>query len=143
MNPYVLAGSAIVLFALGRAGGGIATAGISRLAQAIAKAEGYGIPNAIPTRANNPGNLKAGAPTLPNSGGITQYPTPAAGWAALERQLSIIATGQSAHYTVSMTLAEMGAKWAPSGDNNIVGAWARNVASALGVPLSTRLESIL
>jgi hypothetical protein len=115
---------------------------VSALAQAIAKAEGFGIPGAVPTRANNPGNLKLGAPTLERTG-ITVFKTPAEGWAALERQIKLILSGQSAHYNAGMTIAQMGAKWAPSGDNNITGAWASNVARALGVPTSATIRSVV
>lgn len=115
--------------------------GVSRLAQAIAKAEGYGLPNAIPTRANNPGNLKLGAPVLKGTE-ITQFATAAEGWAALEKQIRLMLTGASAHYKPTMTIAEVGAKWAPSGDNNVVGAWAANVAKFLGVSVSTPLRAV-
>ena len=58
---------------------------VQALAQAIATAEGFGVPGAVPTRANNPGDLVMGDQGLgvANAEGVTIYPTIAAGWAAL------------------------------------------------------------
>lgn len=66
---------------------------MSKLAQLIAKQEGYGIPGAVPTRDNNPGDLRhsphSDHPGDPN--GIGVIDTPEDGWADLERQLTIYA----------------------------------------------------
>jgi len=65
---------------------------MSKLAQLIGKREGFGVPGDLPTRNNNPGDLmhapgEVHPADAPNS--IGSFPTPAAGWAALERQLSL------------------------------------------------------
>lgn len=148
MNTFGLALAGVVgALVVSRTGGttalvGAFGSGVSRLAQAIAKAEGYGTPNSIPTRANNPGNLKNGAPVLAGTS-ITKYATAAEGWAALERQIGLILTGKSAYYKATDTIAQMGSVWAPSGDNNITGAWARNVANFLNVSVSTRIGAVV
>ena len=51
------------------------------LAKAISKCEGYGKPGAIPTRLNNPGNIKMGSPA--DEQGHTKFKTSLAGWNAL------------------------------------------------------------
>jgi hypothetical protein len=68
----------------------------TRLAQVIAKEEGFGIPNAIPTLRNNPGDLRHSphsehpdGPSHANDVGTID--TAADGWADLERQLEIYA----------------------------------------------------
>jgi hypothetical protein len=63
-----------------------------KLAEAIAHEEGYYVEGSLPCRNNNPGDLRHGNgevhPTnQPNSVGA--FPTPADGWAALDRQLRL------------------------------------------------------
>jgi hypothetical protein len=117
---------------------GIFDAKIRSMAQAIAKAEGFYNFNSIPQRANNPGDLKLGAPTL-GASGITIFESVDQGWNALYRQLGLIVNGQSAHYDLGMSIKAMGDVYeADPGDN-----WARNVAGFLGVSLDTPLYEVL
>ena len=108
-------------------------------ARAIAHAEGFGIPNAIPTVANNPGDLviPGWSPTI-GSAGIAVFDSVDYGWSRLYRQIELIISGQSNYYRMSMTLSQMGHVYA-GGDPN----WARNVASYLGVSTSTTLGQVL
>lgn len=120
---------------------------VSLFAEAIARAEGFFSAGTIPARANNPGDLKAGAPTVTGTA-ITQYATPEQGWAALYRQLGFIANGTSKYYGAgagkpNMTIREMGDIWAPPVDRNIPGAWAVNVANRLGVSVDTPIRTVL
>ncbi len=112
---------------------------IKRFAQAIAAAEGFGIPGAIPTIAKNPGDLVLPdwSPTV-GSAGIAVFDSVDYGWSRLYRQLSIILTGGSANYYPDTTIEEMGRKWA-NGDRN----WAINVSNNLGVDPSTPLWQVL
>lgn len=112
---------------------------VTSFAQAIAYAEGYGIPGAIPTVANNPGDLviPGWAPTM-GSAGIAVFDSPDYGWSRLYRQVALIIAGRSNYYRLDMTLAEMGRTYA-GGDEN----WSRNVASYLGVSPSTTLAQVL
>lgn len=66
---------------------------MSRLAQLIAQEEGYGIPGTVPTRDNNPGDLRHSPHSfhLGDPNGIGQIDTPQDGWADLERQLQLYA----------------------------------------------------
>jgi|SRR5579871_1417591 len=105
----------------------------SALAQAIAQAEGFGAPNAIPTVANNPGDLKVGDVGYGTAaGGITIFGSVDEGWARLDSQLAAIASGGSSYYNPGMSLAQIGNIYA-GGDAN----WAINVARALHVTPDT------
>jgi hypothetical protein len=109
-------------------------------ARAIAKAEGFGIPKALPTRYHNPGDLKARrGQSYPGQCGIGKgghviFCSDRAGWAALYRQVERILTGTSRFYTVNMTLTEVARKYA--GNWRV---WAGNVARNLGVTPDTTL----
>ena len=110
---------------------------MSSVANAIASAEGYGIPGAIPTLANNPGDLvlgNQGNGTLGN--GITVFSTPQAGFNALNNQINLITSGQSSVYSPSETIAQIGNTWS-GGDPN----WANNVAAGLGTTPNSTLPS--
>lgn len=64
----------------------------SKLALAVSKMEGFGIPGALPTRNNNPGDLRHApgemhSPDSPDA--VGSFATPEEGWAELERQIQI------------------------------------------------------
>jgi hypothetical protein len=88
---------------------------VSKLGEVIAKEEGYGIPGTLPTRNNNPGDLRHSpnsfhSPSDPNA--IGQIKTPQLGWDDLERQLKIDA-GRG------MSVQELIYSYCPPGvDNN-------------------------
>lgn len=115
--------------------------GVRRLAFAIARAEGFGVPGAVPTRAHNPGDLKIPNWTGPVTGaeGISVFATDADGWTQLYRQLLRIVHGRSHVYTLDMTIWEMGIKWTDTHQS----AWSHIVAETLGVPVTTTLRAIL
>lgn len=126
-----------------------ATAGASpspqclAIAQAIAAAEGFGIPGTVPTRANNPGDLclgDLGNGVITSSGGeqITVFPDAATGWSYLYNQVNLMINNQSSNYNTSMTWAQIGAKYA--GPNT---PWGANVAAQLGVDVNSTLGSYL
>ena len=120
--------------------GGLFAQPQSSLSSAISQAEGYGVPGAIPTLANNPGDLALGdlGYGTMGSAGITVFPTQAAGLSALDSQLGLIQSGGSNVYNPNMSLAQMGALW--SGGNP---AWASNVAKALGVSPTASVGSVM
>ena len=85
----------------------------TKLAQLIAKEEGFGIPGAVPTTHNNPGDLRHGPheqhPGDPDAVGTAE--TAADGWADLERQITLdVARG--------LTLRQFIYKFAPPSENN-------------------------
>lgn len=113
---------------------------VMAFARAIAKAEGYGIANAIPTRLNNPGDLKISAvPSIgADASGHLRFATAEDGWRALYRQVQLIVDGRSRVYTLDMTIAQMGERYAEGSWN-----WTRNVTDALAVRPETRLREVL
>lgn len=62
---------------------------VPSLVNHIARMEGYHVPGSLPRRQHNPGSLVyAGQPgTVRGAGGYARFPSPAAGFAALERDL--------------------------------------------------------
>src|ERR1017187_634649 len=85
---------------------------VQTLAQAIAKAEGFGKKGALPTRLKNPGDLKVvknykypGQAGI-GKGGHVKFRSEAEGWEALRHQIEKIVAGDS-RYTVNMTLREI------------------------------------
>ncbi|SRR5258708_16005758 len=104
---------------------------IPSLAYAISKAEGYGVSGAIPTRANNPGDIELGDIGFGTLGvGITIYPTLEQGIEALYRELNLIFTGSSHVYSMFMTFDQMARIW--TGDDKSLD-WASIVAKYLNV----------
>jgi len=117
---------------------GLAGSSPSSVAQAIATAEGYGVSGAIPTKANNPGDLKLGDQGYGTINGITVFPSASAGWSALESQIGLISSGKSqAGYSTDMSISQVGQLYS-GGDSN----WAKNVAAALGVSTDTTFSSV-
>jgi hypothetical protein len=106
-------------------------------ARAIASAEGYGVLGSVPSRANNPGDLKLGGETIAD--GITVYGTAEDGWRALLRQIERMADGSSRIYHAGMTLRDVAARWTTTD----AGPWAATVARALGVSVHTTLGEVL
>lgn len=115
-------------------------AAINFFTNAIAKAEGYGVTGAIPTRANNPGDL-----VIPNwqgqklgSEGISVFITPNEGWNRLKYQLYLIGSGQSHVYSLTMTIADMAKKWTRTNPD----VWASIVASSIGTTTDVTLGDL-
>lgn len=104
---------------------------IPSFAYAIGKAEGFGPSGNIPTRANNPGDLKLGDVGLGTLGsGITIYPTFQQGAEALYHELNLILTGKSSKYNTFMSFSQMAVIW--TGNDNPI-EWAAVVARSLNV----------
>lgn len=118
---------------------------VTRVAQAIATAEGFDVPGSVPCRANNPGDLTddgdVGCGLIHTSGpagaAITIYPSASAGWHALYKKVRRMLEGGSHTYPVRATLMEVGIKYAGNG------IWAMNVAKQLGVDTSTTLADLV
>lgn len=118
---------------------------VTRLAQAIATAEGFQVEGSVPCRANNPGDLTddgdVGCGLIhtsgPNGAAITVYPDASAGWQALFKKVRRMLEGGSRVYPVRVTLMEVGLKYAGSAQ------WAMNVAKQLGVDTSMTLADLV
>lgn len=112
---------------------------MSRLAELIGKEEGFGIPGAIPTTHNNPGDLRHSphsihSPDAPNA--IGEIDTPEDGWADLERQLQLYADR-------GLTLEQMIVNYyAPPEENNSA-AYLKMVCEGLGVTSDTLVSDAL
>jgi len=104
---------------------------LTNLKSAIANAEGFGKPGAIPTLANNPGDLVLGDIGYGTMGaGITVFPDLTSGSNALSSQLTKILNGTSSNYSPTETLSQMGATYAGASGGS---TWASNVAKFLGL----------
>lgn len=110
----------------------------TRLAQLIAREEGFGKLGAIPTLRNNPGDLRH-APHASHDGidsnAIGIEPTEDDGWNDLERQLQLYAER-------GMTMEAMVAIYAPPNEN-ATGQYLRFLCDALGVSPETLVSAAL
>lgn len=108
------------------------------LARLIAQEEGYGIPGSLPTRDNNPGDLRHSPhsfhlPGVPDAIGVID--NPADGWHDLERQLELYAAR-------GMTLQEAIYEFAPESENDSA-AYLAFVCKGLGLPADTAVAEAL
>ena len=118
---------------------------VKRFGDAVEVAEGYGRPGAIPTRANNPGDLTddgdIGLGVIhsggPHGAAITIYPDYFTGRQCLDRKNRNIFNGASEVYLLSMSITEVGMKWAG------VREWGDNAAEKLGVSPATTLAELV
>jgi hypothetical protein len=107
---------------------------VLKFAKVISVAEGFGQPDAIPTKANNPGDLTAGdaggfqTTGVMNKEGVVRFANLSDGWLALYVKVNRILEGHSSAYPLSLTLEQMGLKYS-GGDPN----WSKNVANYLGI----------
>jgi hypothetical protein len=110
---------------------------MSKLAHLIAQEEGYGIPGALPTRDNNPGDLRHSPHSLHagDPDAIGQINTPENGWADLERQLQLFA-----HRGMSLRAAIY--QFAPPSENDSE-RYLNFVCQGLGVSADTSVAEAL
>ncbi len=111
---------------------------MTKLAQLIGRMEGYGIPGAIPTLRNNPGDLRhsphsAHQASAPDA--IGRIDSVADGWADLEGQLTRYAER-------GLTLGQMVDIFAPAGENDANG-YLRFLCAGLGVFANTPVRDCL
>lgn len=109
----------------------------TRLAQLIARGEGFGISGVIPTARNNPGDLRH-SPHSTHSGdpnAIGQIDTVEHGWEDLERQLQLYAER-------GMSIRNMVAIYAPTGENDTE-AYLRFICDGLGYSPDDSVRAVL
>src|SRR5271169_4369349 len=103
----------------------------NELAEAIAyKGEGFGPPENLPTRCNNPGDLELGDVGYGVDAGKTIYANLVDGWDAIDNECLLMLSGQqSLHhshiYNPTMTFLEVAEKY--TGDDNAA-QWASAVS---------------
>jgi hypothetical protein len=114
---------------------------MTKLALLISKMEGFGIPGAVPTTHNNPGDLRhsphsqhPGGPSHAND--IGSIDTVQHGWQDLERQLQIYADE-------GLTLRQAINLYAPPSDHNETSAYLAFVAKGLGVDPDTPVRDAI
>lgn len=110
----------------------------SKLAALIAQEEGYGIAGALPTRNNNPGDLRHSPhsfhdPNAPDA--IGKIDTPEHGWEDLQRQLQLFADR-------GLTLEQAIYQFAPPSENNSE-AYLEYVCNGLGCDRKTLVSDAL
>lgn len=105
-------------------------------AQAIAKAEGFGVAGALPTRCHNPGDLEVGDVGYGTDEGKTIFSEDQDGWMALEHQCDLMLTGNSHLYKPSMNILQVAMLYT---GNDSSASWAQAVAQALGISVTTTL----
>lgn len=129
---------------------------MTKLAQLIAKQEGFGKPGAIPTIRHNPGDLRHSPHSShtgigPNDIGIID--TDDHGWQDLDRQLRLIAIdypGITLADTIQGQRDSLGnvrpkgyPGWAPASDHNNPEVYINFLAGGLGVVSTTALSTVL
>lgn len=118
-------------------------------AAAIKDFEGYFPPGgqypegSVSFRNNNPGNLRWSPFEDGNRNNFSYFNTYEKGWEALLHQLRIAANGQSKVYSPEDTLLRFFEKYAPSSDNNYPEVYANFVAKRMGVPVTTKIKTLL
>jgi hypothetical protein len=112
---------------------------ISKIADAIAFAEGYFVSGSRPQRNSNPGDLERDitGKGIGWDGPYVMYATSQDGREALEHQVRLMFAGSHV-YNPAMTIAEVAQHYTATDP----GIWARNVAGRLGVSVETRLRDI-
>src|SRR5260370_23788760 len=113
---------------------------ISKMADWIAFAEGYNVPDSRPRRNNNPGDLEQDVTgkAIGHDGPYVVYASPQDGLDALKHQVRLMFKG-SHIYKPSMTIGDVACHYTTTDPE----AWARNVAGHLGVSIQSRLEDLL
>jgi len=122
---------------------------LSAFADQIKRIEGYlppgtpGYPNgSLAYQNNNPGNIRytsyyaSNFGATPGVSGYAKFPSYEAGYAALERQITLDA-GRG------LTILGMMSKYAPASDGNDPVAYAEAIASSLGVPVDTPVSQVI
>ena len=113
---------------------------IDRLADAIAFAEGFYVKGSRPQRNHNPGNLTLDltGKSVGQDAIYVVYATDEDGWEALKKQVRMMLDNSSKIYNNAMSILDVAKRYTTTEQL----AWARNVASRLGVTVDTRLMEL-
>lgn len=92
----------------------------------------------LPTRNNNPGDLRN-----TSTGQFNKYSSPTEGYNALVNDLNIKMSGKSkTGVTPDSDLLHFSSIYAPASDKNDPTSYANNLASQLGVPVTTKIKDL-
>jgi len=113
---------------------------VSRIAWAIARAEGFLVAGSRPKRNHNPGNLTQDltGKAIGRDGLYVIYATDEDGLEALKKQVGLMLSGKSKVYKPTMTILEVAERYTTTEQED----WARNVARGLGVSIRTPLKDV-
>lgn len=113
---------------------------VDALAKAIATAEGFYVDGSRPQRNHNPGDMTADlvGKGVGYDGPFVIYATDDDGWSNLKAQIQKWFDGTSRNADSSSTIADLAGFYT----NTEQGAWANNVANALGVSTDTSLSDL-
>lgn len=112
-----------------------------KLATAIAKAEGFFVPESLPARCHNPGDLEIGSVGLGDDNKKTIFPNDNAGWMALRHECDLILSGFShAGYKLTDTILQFAVRWT---GNDSPASWAQSVAHDIGLSVTQTLQDYL
>lgn len=140
---FVFIGAAIFILIEGRMPI-IPSTVVQKIAQAIAKAEGFYVQGSVPQRAKNPGDLELGDRGYGTIDGKTVFPSTSQGWQALYAQVQSILDNSSAIYGPDWTIQDIANEYV-NGRSDITSdsaAWANNVADSLGVTPDTQIGQV-
>jgi len=137
---FALLGAGYILLQLGGGVNTTASPAVQKLAQAIAKAEGFYTAGSRPARNHNPGDMTQDliGKAVGQDGPFPIYATDADGWADLYAQINLWMSGGSEHADPSSTIEDLSSFYTANDQST----WALNVANALGVPVDTEIGQI-
>lgn len=123
----------------------ILSTAIQLFAEGIAIAEGFYETGSRAARNHNPGNLTLDITDTGTGkdGMFIVYGNDNDGWDALRKQVELILTNASGYYDSSMTLRQIGRKYASTSTASDQLNWAINVAGKLGIDIDTPVSSLL
>lgn len=123
----------------------ILSAAIQLFSEGIALAEGFFVIGSRAARNHNPGNLTKDitGTAVGTDGMFVVYANDNDGWDALRRQVELILTNASSIYNSSMTLRQIGQKYASTSTPDEQLNWAINVASKLGIDIDTPVSTLI
>lgn len=104
---------------------------VVKIAEAIAIAEGFFVPDSIPNRYNNPGDIE-------EAGTKVNYLTIQDGWNALYRQIEMMIDGRSHIYNPNMQWTTIGKLY--TGEQTYMN-WVENVCRILQVSVTSTLAA--
>ena len=113
---------------------------VLRWAQAMAKAEGFGPPQNLPTRINNPCDLELGDRGFGTQAGKTVFNDLADGWAAACHESWLMLTGNSHFYNPIKTFLQIAVLY--TGNDNAQ-AWATTASGAISLKPNNTLQNYL
>lgn len=116
-----------------------------QLAEGIAKGEGFAVPDSLPARTHNPGDLEIGDVGYGEDNGKTVFPDDQTGWAWLYGETTLMLAGKQARhhsrvYDPSETFLQVAASY--TGNDNAA-EWAAVVSEYCGMTAQNTLQDFL